>query len=180
MTSDKPSRSDAEAETAIDTTEPTGETPVVVTTAPNVARAEMIAAVLRAEGIPAGVYDANISSWMPHWQFAIHSQGVPVVVPAELLDEANEILGRKASEPSERDVPENRTDELARRAFQAAVFSLFVPPLMLWALWRIVLAWRAAGREPPSRPNAFRAYLTFAFVLASIFLNLWGLLLFWG
>jgi hypothetical protein len=177
MTSDKPSASENAPPTERDAPGPVDEDSVIVTTAPDVARAEMIAAVLRAEGIPASVPFCNVAAWYPHWTFTRKHGGIPVVIPADLIDEANEILGRKTSETDEHDRPANRTDELARRAFQAAMYSLFFPPILPWALWRIARAWRACHPCPPQRPNAFYAYLFFAVALACILLTFAWLLL---
>lgn len=150
---------------------------VVVTTAPSVAQAKMIAAVLRAEGIPAGVPSKAVAAWFPHWTFTRKHGSIPVVVPVELRDEANEILGRNAPEPAEHDLPVNRTDQRAQQAFQAAMLSLFLPLILPWALWRIVRAWHACHDYPPERPNAFFAHMFFAVALVCVVLTFFFLLL---
>jgi hypothetical protein len=146
---------------------------VVVTGASSVAQADMIAAVFQAEGIDAVVYDANISTWMPHWQSAIHSQGIPIAVPSDQLSQAREILARRADaeDDDESAPPVSRADLLARRAFFLSLFCV-IPLFIPVAVVSLLQACFVGAGTPADERKEFTPYFVFAlvFLFAGLFL----------
>jgi len=66
----------------------------VAATAYSVEEAQLIASVLRSEGIPAWVRDANIAGWYWHAQIGLQHGGIPVTVPLGRLAEVRCALGK--------------------------------------------------------------------------------------
>jgi len=64
----------------------------VVETAYSLEEANLIASVLRSEGLPAWVQGANIAAWYWHAQLGLQTGGIPVTVPTARLREAQFVL----------------------------------------------------------------------------------------
>ena len=70
----------------------------VATTAYNVEEAELIASVLRGEGIPAWVDGAAVAGWYWHFRFGLSSGGVRITVPMGRLADAQRVIAEHAKE----------------------------------------------------------------------------------
>ncbi|MBN2583060.1 MAG: hypothetical protein JXL80_08325 [Planctomycetes bacterium] len=109
-----------------DRTRSTYET-IAVARYPTGLEAEMAAAKLRANDIPAEAQTHVASDMLSHMQFALAPRGIAVLVPRALVEEAQRILSPVAELETEAYEPpreEASVETRARRAFWFALYAL--------------------------------------------------------
>jgi hypothetical protein len=162
----------------------------VAASAGNVQDAEVLASLLKVQGIPAWVDGPLIASW---GVWAYHSRsGVRGVVPLGRLEDAQAVLAEHqrdepqvAEEAAEEQVDEETSEEeahMVRQALGLAALALLLGPLAPWVLYRAFkLSSRIAGARrqwwtSPALRRANRWSLA-AMFLASVGAAAWWLFL---
>jgi len=126
----------------------------VAASAGNVQDAEVLASLLKVQGIPAWVDGPLIASW-GIWAYQSRS-GVRVVVPLGRLEDAQAVLAEHQrdepqvdEEPAEEQVDEETSEKeahMVRQALGLAALALLLGPLAPWVLYRAFkLSSRIAG-----------------------------------
>ena len=147
---------------------PSDKSPELVTiaAAPSVLNANIIVTTLEAEGITAFIPDENTSTILSHMNFAINPYGIRVVVSADDVEAAAEILGHTrpagesdsdGEEAEDQDATEAET--YARRSARSALFCWLLPPTAILTLYWLVKALRAAADDPPGDRKTFNRNL---------------------
>ncbi|HUX01456.1 MAG TPA: hypothetical protein VMY35_10810 [Phycisphaerae bacterium] len=119
----------------------------VAATAYDVEEAELVALVLRGEGIPAWVDGAAVAGWYWHFRFGLSSGGVRVMVPLGRLSDAQAVIAEhaeeRAAEPdielgahaeTEREDPGAALHQSARRLAYLLLIGLTAPIVFVLAI----------------------------------------------
>ena len=136
-------------------------------------RAQVTAAILHAAGIDAFVPNENVSTLLCHMQYALHPHGLRVMVRQDDLASAREVLAQVqpvADVPGVSfDIPPgNPADDYAAKAAVSAVYTLWIPPIALWAVCCAVKALRASEDKPPERLGRFRFRICVALLAGAL------------
>jgi hypothetical protein len=160
--------------------------PAIVAHATSLGQAEVIAAVLRAEGIDSAVYNANAAATLSHIPYAVNPRGIEVAVPADQAEQAREILSAgppeeladAEEEPARDSSPEAApsAEDYARYSLRCAVLSILLGPLVVLAIWYFLKSLRRLPGPGPARRAAVR-YLWRAVPLVVLAVLLWGVVL---
>lgn len=157
---------------------------VTVATVPDASLAAVLCASLETEGIRAFAANAEIAAM--NWALTNAVGGVHVQVAAKdasrarnLLDEARrEQIRSEMDEDEDPDYPEapppNAREDLAQRAFRAALMGLIFFPLQfyaIWLLWNVI--WEEGELRPAARRSAWLAGLLLIPILTIIAVGTW-------
>lgn len=143
---------------------------VVFTAVGTLQEADVLRVALAAAGIEAIIVDENISSTLSHMGPAIHPQGIRVAVREEDVAAAEEIVGEARSRQDQEEdrlcsVDDPSPDDCAQRAYWAAWYSWWLPPIIVLTFCHFVEAASAQRSAPVENPRRFRRHMIFASVV---------------
>ncbi len=139
----------------------------VAVTAATLSEAELLCALLRAEGIDAFVPNSHSTNVLMHASLGLNPRGVQVMVQAEDVEPAKEVLAELRAEPDTEvfEAPDNTADQYARSAYYAAVCSLIMVLFVPLTFWYYFRAQAAAQREAPADPQRFHRHMKWAVIM---------------
>jgi len=131
--------------------------PVVVTTAGTLQQADVMRAALEAAGIPVFIPNELSSNWMAHWGVAVNPRGIEIAVPRKHAAEARAVLNLPPAEkPAPKKAPKQHftPDDYAEKAFRAALYWCWFPPLALLMAYYFLRALVSRTIEPVQQPGS--------------------------
>ena len=150
---------------------------VVIGAAGSLTQADIMSAALASAGIEAMIVDENATNLLGHINIAVNPRGIRIAVPARDAENAARILKGKddgwgsidrqeAAEPSSK-VTEERlsADQCARKAYYAAFFSWWLPPIAVVTAFWFAKAVAVRRDYPPENAGRFRRRMLVAFFL---------------
>lgn len=145
--------------------------PVVVATAGTLQQADVMRAALEAAGIPVFIPHELSSNWMAHWGVAVNRRGIEIAVPQKHLAQARAVLNLPAADqPAPKKAPKEHLtpDDYAEKAFRAALYWCWFPPIALLMAYYFLRALIGRTMEPVQQPDRYARHLVLAFVMGIV------------
>ncbi|MCE5277919.1 MAG: DUF2007 domain-containing protein [Planctomycetaceae bacterium] len=147
---------------------------VVAASAATLRQADVLKAVLEANGIPTFIPGALASNCMPHMEIGLNPKGVRLLVRKKDLNDALEILNHPQAidadevSPADTDQDVSAANDYARKAFYCSVCWMLFAPLAVMIPWFIARAIIADSRREAENSSRFQRHIILASVLGLV------------